>query len=61
MNPKRVSPDEVRRLMAAHDALLVATYDGDSFDRSSLDGAIPLRDFERRMPSLTKERELIFY
>jgi hypothetical protein len=43
-------------------ALLVCAYDDDSkFKRMQLQGAISLNEFKSKLPSLTKDREIIFY
>jgi hypothetical protein len=43
-------------------ALLVCAYeDEEKFRRMHLEGAISYADFTSRLPSLSKDREIIFY
>jgi hypothetical protein len=61
-DPVRIKPKEVADSIKTGRALLVCAYDSDErFDMFHLDGAIPLSEFESRLPSLLKEQELIFY
>ena len=61
MDPIRVSPSEARMLMINNEALLVATYEGESFERNYFTGAVPIDMFQEQLPALAKERELVFY
>lgn len=58
--PKRVSPEEVRRLDEA--IMLVCAYrDKEKCDRLSLDGSISLTELESRLSEVPKDRLLVFY
>lgn len=60
--PARVSPDEAHRKLKSDATLLVCAYDDEEkFRMMQLEGAISLGDFESRLPSLPKDREIIFY
>jgi hypothetical protein len=60
--PQRVSPEEVRQKVKEEKALLVCAYeDEEKFKRVRLEGAISLGQFKLRLPSLTKNQEVVFY
>ncbi len=60
--PKRISPQEAYKKVKSGDALLVCAYeDEEKFNTMHLDGAISLREFKSRLPSLSKEQEIVFY
>jgi rhodanese-related sulfurtransferase len=60
--PKRMSPEEVRRKVKEGKALLVCAYEAEEkFKKVRLEGAISLSEFKLRVPSLTKDQEVIFY
>ena len=60
--PQRVSPEEVRQKVKEEKALLVCAYeDEEKFKRVRLEGAISLGEFKLRLPSLTKNQEVVFY
>lgn len=62
VNPKRVSPNEVRRKLDSSDgSLLVCIYPTEVYDKSHLKGAISLEDFESRLGGLPKTAEIAFY
>ena len=59
---ERISPDEARRKTQSGQALLVCAYeDEDKCRRMNLQGAIPLRELREKLPTLPRDRELIFY
>jgi hypothetical protein len=61
-NPKRVSPEEVHRKLASGDgSLLVCIYPTEVFEKSHLEGAISLEEFESRLGGLPKTAEIAFY
>ena len=61
-DPIRVSPEEVREKVANGTALFVCGYDDeDKFRQNHLEGALSFAEFESRLPSLTKDQEIIFY
>ena len=60
--PQRVSPEEVRQKVKEEKALLVCAYeDEEKFKKMRLEGAISLCEFKLRLPSLTKNQEIVFY
>ena len=62
MMTKRIRAAEMRRkLLAGDGSLLVAVTSPAGYARAHLEGAISFEDFERRLPSLEKEREIVFY
>jgi hypothetical protein len=63
MDVRRISVKEVHRKML-HQAglLLVCAYDAeDRFREMELEGAISWPECEKRLPSLAKEQEIVFY
>ncbi|MGH7162324.1 MAG: rhodanese-like domain-containing protein [Planctomycetota bacterium] len=63
MTPARIAPAEVRRRMLAGDPLLLvcAYEDDDKFRQAPLEGAISRKTLRNRMPSLSKEQQIVFY
>jgi len=60
--PRRVSPEEVRKKVNEGKALLVCAYeDEEKFKKMRLEGAISLGEFKLRLSSLTKDQEVVFY
>lgn len=61
--PERISPGEVRRKQkAGEDVLFVCAYPTEEMFRNApLEGAISWPEFQRRLPALTKESEILFY
>lgn len=60
--PIRIGPDEARRNVKAGMALLVCAYeDEQAFRNMHLEGAISLSELQAKVPSLSKEQEIIFY
>ncbi len=60
--PIRVSPDETHRKLESGAAILVRAYeDEEKFRMMQLEGAISLSEFESRLPTLSKDQEIIFY
>lgn len=58
----RISAEEARQKVSAGSALLVCAYDDkEKFNNNHLQGAISLSEFKAKLPSLTKEQEIIFY
>jgi hypothetical protein len=59
---KRISVEEARRKVDAHQALLVCAYDDDAKCRMmNLEGSISLTTLQSRLGSLPKTQEIIFY
>ena len=60
--PVRIPAEEARNKVLSGQALLVCAYeDEEKFRKSNLEGAISLQEFRNRIPSLSKEQEIIFY
>ena len=60
--PTRSSPQQTREKVLSGAALLVCAYDDDNkFENNNLEGAISFSEFESRLPSLSKEQEIVFY
>ncbi|HPC72902.1 MAG TPA: hypothetical protein P5551_00565 [Syntrophales bacterium] len=58
----RISPEEAYRKVKAGQAILVCAYaDKDKFRKMCLDMAISLDEFQKRLPTLPKDQEIIFY
>ena len=58
----RIPPDKAREKVTSGSALLVCAYaDDEKFKKNHLEGGISLNDFKSKLPSLTKEQEIIFY
>ena len=60
---KRVTPQDVRPRMREPDGpLLICAYEDEDKCRSvRLDGALTLKEFQHRLPTIRKDRELVFY
>jgi rhodanese-related sulfurtransferase len=62
IDPKRITPTETKEKMSSEEALLVCAYDDtQKFEKVHLQGAIPLSEFKSSLPSLSKDKEIIFY
>jgi rhodanese-related sulfurtransferase len=60
--PVRISPQETRQKVTSGAALLVCAYGSKAkFDNNHLQGAISYSEFKSRLPSLSKDQEIIFY
>lgn len=60
--PVRVAPEEVHEKLKSGTTLLVCAYDDDAtFRQMKLQGGISLSEFKSRLPSLSKDQEVIFY
>ena len=60
--PVRISAEEARRKSVAGEVLLVCAYEGaDQFAENNLEGAMPWRMFESRLPELSRDQPVIFY
>ncbi len=58
----RVSPAEIYQKVKEGRALLVCAYEDEAkFKKLQLEGAISLNAFKSRLPSLSKDQEIIFY
>ena len=60
--PNRISVADARQKVSDGAALLVCAYDDDEkFKNNHLQGAISLKDFRTKLPSLSTQQEVIFY
>ena len=60
--PIRITPDQTRQKATSGAALLVCAYDDEEkFKQVHLEGAISLSELESLLPSLSKDKEIIFY
>lgn len=60
--PARVSPEETRQKVVSGSALLVCAYNNEEkFKKLQLEGAISLNELADRLPSLPRNKEIIFY
>jgi len=60
--PPRVNPEEVYQKLKSSKILLVCAYEDEAkFKQINLQGAISFNAFNLRLPSLSKEQEIIFY
>jgi hypothetical protein len=58
----RIGVEEARRKLAAGDALLVCAYSEEAkCNQMRLEGSLTLSGFQSRLPSLPKDKEIIFY
>ena len=62
VSPVRVTPKEVYQRLKSGTTLLVCAYDDkDTFKQMQLEGAISFNKFTSRLPSLSKDQEIVFY
>lgn len=60
--PERVGPKELHEKLKAGAAVLVCAYEDDEkFKPQHLEGAISFNEFRSNLPSLSKNREIVFY
>ena len=60
--PKRVTAEEVYGKLKSGKVLLVCAYeDEEKFKKLQLEGAISFNTFKSKLPSLSKDQEIIFY
>ena len=60
--PKRISVKEAYQKVKSGKALLVCGYDDETkFKMMRLESALSLKEFEARLPKLSKDQEIIFY
>jgi hypothetical protein len=61
-NPDRIDAEKTREKVQAGTALLVCAYGSEEkFNMLPLEGAISLSSFQTRLPSMSKDQEIIFY
>ena len=62
IGPQRISPEEVYQKLKSGTVILVCAYEDDAkFKKMQLQGAISFNEFKSGLPSLSKDREIIFY
>jgi len=62
VDPKRISVREAYQKMKTGKALLVCGYEDEAkFKMMCLEGALSWKEFEARLPKLSKDQEIIFY
>lgn len=60
--PIRVTPEEVYKKLKSGKVILVCAYEDDAkFKKMQLQGAISLNEFKSKLPSLSKDQEIVFY
>jgi len=60
--PERISPEEAYQKLKAGGALLVCAYeDEEKFKKMRLEGAISLGELRLKLPSLSRDQEIVFY
>jgi hypothetical protein len=58
----RISATEIRARVQSGEAMLVCAYDSDDkFEAHHLEGAVSLAEFRSLLPTLAKDRELVFF
>ncbi len=58
----RITPEETYQKLRVENALLVCAYDSEEqFKSLRLEGAISLPEFRAKLPSLSKDQEIVFY
>lgn len=62
MEPRRILPKEAYRKLKEGEILLVCAYDDEEkFRKIRLEGAISLADLRLKLPSLSRDQEIVFY
>ena len=60
--PQRITTEEVNQKLKAGKTIFVCAYEDDSkFNLMRLQGAISFSEFKSKLPSLSKDQEIIFY
>ena len=60
--PIRVAPEEIYEKVKSGKALLVCAYEDEAkFKKMQLEGAISFNEFKSKLPSLSKDQEIVFY
>jgi hypothetical protein len=58
----RIGPEETGQKVKAGQAILVCSYDSETvFQKTHIDMSISFGEFQKRLPSLAKDQEIIFY
>ena len=62
MEPERISPEEAHEKVKSGKCTLVCAYEDEQKCKlMTLEGAISLAEFQRRLPSLSRDQEIVFY
>jgi len=62
MPAARITPQEAYEKVKAGQALLVCGYEEDEkFEALRLEGAVSYSEFQKMLPTLPKDREIVFY
>lgn len=62
LEPKRVAAAEVYDKLKSGKALLVCAYeDEEKYRKLQLEGAISFNTFKSKLPSISKDQEIVFY
>jgi hypothetical protein len=62
VEPKRISSEEVYQKLKGGKVLLVCAYEDEAkFEKMQLEGAISFNEFKKKLPSLAKDQEIVFY
>ena len=62
IEPERISPKEVYQKLKSGAVLLVCGYEDEAkFKKMQLEGAISFNEFKSKLPSLSKDQEIVFY
>ncbi len=60
--PKRVTAEEVHDKLKSGNVLLVCAYeDEEKFKKLQLEGAISFNAFKSKLPSFSKDQDIVFY
>ncbi len=60
--PEQISPKEVYEKLKAGAAILICAYEDEKkFKTFHLEGAISFNEFRLKLPSLSKDQEIVFY
>jgi hypothetical protein len=58
----RVTPEEIYKKVKSGKAILVCAYEDEArFRQLQLEGAISYNEFKSKLPSLSKDQEIVFY
>jgi hypothetical protein len=60
--PKRITPEEAHEKVKSGKTLLVCAYEDETrYKKMRLEGAISFNEFKSKLPSLSKDQEVVFY
>jgi hypothetical protein len=60
--PIRISPEEVHKKVKSGKTILVCAYEDEArFKQLQLEGAISFNEFKSKLPSFSKDQEIVFY